>query len=174
MYTPPILEKAIFVFFDNNTWLSKIMKSLPNEFFIISETILIGRSIGLVIYLMKLIKTNKKMNTQLRKMSEERKNNKEDFRPISASIKQPSLYKYYNNKNPGKNEFPNLFANLKSINEGNKKFPNTVSEKVKLRNKLQERFYDENINLKTIINNLKKENSILKSEIHKLEVHMYL
>ena len=51
MYTPPILEKAILVFFDSITSLSKLNLFLPKEFFIISETIFIGRSIGLVIYL---------------------------------------------------------------------------------------------------------------------------
>lgn len=70
------------------------------------------------------------MNNHLRKLSEERKNNKEEFRPISASIKHPNLYKLNNTK--GKADFPNLFSNQKTLNENNKKFPNTVSEKVLL------------------------------------------
>lgn len=70
------------------------------------------------------------MNNQLRKLSEDRKQNKEDFRPISASIKHPNAYKFNNSKAGNKFEFPNLFANNKSITDGNKKFPNTVSEKV--------------------------------------------
>jgi hypothetical protein len=70
------------------------------------------------------------MNSHLRKLSEDRKNNKEDFRPISASIKHPNIYKFGNSKAGFKGDFPNLFANSKTINENNKKFPNTVSEKV--------------------------------------------
>jgi len=70
------------------------------------------------------------MNNQLRKLSEDRKQNKEDFRPISASIKHPNIFKFNNTKAGNKLEFPNLFASNKSINDGNKKFPNTVSEKV--------------------------------------------
>ena len=38
----------------------------------------------------------------------------------------------------------------------------------------KEKFYGENINLKTIINSQRKENSILKSEIHKLEVRQLI
>jgi hypothetical protein len=70
------------------------------------------------------------MNNQLRKLSEDRKQNKEDFRPISASIKHPNVYKFNNTKAGNKLEFPNLFASNKSITDGNKKFPNTISEKV--------------------------------------------
>lgn len=38
----------------------------------------------------------------------------------------------------------------------------------------KEKFYDENINLKTIINSIIKDNSIYKSEIHKLEVNIFI
>ena len=68
------------------------------------------------------------MNSHLRKLSEDIKNNREDFRPISAAIKHPNLFKFTNNKTNQNTEFPNLFA--KKNQENNKKFPNTIVEKV--------------------------------------------
>lgn len=66
------------------------------------------------------------MNDHLRKLSEDRKNAKEQFRPSSACIKNPNIY----NSNKTKGNFPNLFTNKKALNENTKKFPNTISEKV--------------------------------------------
>lgn len=70
------------------------------------------------------------MNSHLRKLSEDRKNNREDFRPVSAAIKHPSIYKFGNTKGATKIDFPNLFQNSKTLNDSTKKFPNTITEKV--------------------------------------------
>ena len=66
----------------------------------------------------------------LRKLYVEMNSNKEDFRPISASIKHPNLYKLTSAYTKTKNDFPNLFANKKTLIDNNKKFPNSISEKV--------------------------------------------
>lgn len=68
------------------------------------------------------------MNNHLRKLSEDIKNNREDFRPVSAAIKHPNLFKLAIIKANQKTEFPNLFA--KKNLENGKKFPTTIVEKV--------------------------------------------
>ena len=99
------------------------------------------------------------------------------IRPISASIKRPDIFKF--NKTAvkiQKTEFPTLLNHLsqnsqmselqkaKSISKNVEKVTHTII--------IQERLYDDNINLKSMISNLKKENNTLKTQINNLEVKL--